>query len=434
MKKLLITMACIISGCVASNAQESITPPNITPGYGKSFFRRQQISFSCKTDGAKIYYTIDGNTPTAASTEYSEDAPLYIDKTTTIKAIAVKGDQKSDVSETICKKDLRAIAIVAEYGDKKFAMGKSKRNNTNEGHLAAQIFTERQTYTPSAFTNIGWFFKSDGTIVDIESRKYLSFDAAVTQLSTTNTKWEITDNNEIRSIEDNRTIGYETKINTDGYFGAYKDPKTAAHPFNINKGAYRTNITERVFGTWCLPYDVAVGDRPDATYYNILGKKTEANGKITLYLIEETGTLKAGVPHIVRNDKKDLYAYYLDEVEAITTPPPYQNVNGLIGKFEDGTEIPKGMYIIYENRIRKCGTGCTVNQGYAYINMDDVPEINESKANANRAIELSSGGTTAIDGINETNTNNLYYNLQGQRVASPRKGLYIVNGKKMIIR
>lgn len=426
-------MACIISGCVASNAQESITPPNITPGYGQSFFRRQQISFSCKTDGAKIYYTIDGSTPTAASTEYSEDAPLYIDKTTTIKAIAVKGDQKSTVSETTCKKDLCAIAIVAEYGDNKFAMGKEK-SSTNEGHLAAQIFTERQTYTPSAFTNIGWFFKSDGTIVDIESRKNLSYNDAATKLNTASTRWEITSNNEIRSQKENRTIGYEMKINTNGYFGAYKDPKTAASPFDIKKGAYRTNMAEKTFGTWCLPYDVAVGDRPDATYYNILGKKTEANGKITLYLIEETGTLKAGVPHIVWSEKKGLYAYYLDEVEAITTFPTYQNVNGLIGSSENNTVIQPGMYIIYENRIRKCGTGCTVNQGYAYIKMDDVPEINESKANANRAIELSSGGTTAIDGINETNTNNLYYNLQGQRVASPRKGLYIINGKKMIIK
>lgn len=428
MKKLLITMACIISGCVASNAQESITPPNITPGYGKSFFRRQQISFSCKTDGAKIYYTIDGSVPTAASTEYSEDAPLYIDKTTTIKAIAVKGDQKSTVSETTCKKDMRAIAIVAEYNGNKYEMGKEKRNNKSNGHLTALQQTEEVLYSPNFFAKRGWLFKSDGTIVDTESGKYLSYDESVTKLNTTNTKWEITSNNEIRSGE--RYIGY----NTDGYFGSYTmNGYTAAHPVDIQKGVFRTTPKEGSFGTWCLPYDVAVGDRPDATYYNILGKKTEANGKITLYLIEETGTLKAGVPHIVWSAKKDLCVYYLDEVKTLAEFPPYQNVNGLIGNYKDGTEIT-GMYIIYENKIRKCGSGCTVNQGYAYINMDDVPEINESKANANRAIELSSGGTTAIDGINETNTNNLYYNLQGQRVASPRKGLYIVNGKKMIIK
>lgn len=420
-------MACIISGCVASNAQESITPPNITPGYGKSFFRRQQISFSCKTDGAKIYYTTDGSTPTAASTEYSEDAPVYIDKTTTIKAIAVKGNQKSDVSETICKKDLRAIAIVAENNGNMYEMGKTQTKATTQGHLTAMQKTEEVLYSPNFFAKRGWLFKSDRTIVDTESGKYLSYNDAVTKLNTTNTKWEITSNNEIRSGE--RYIVY----NTDGYFGAYKDSKTAAHPVDIQKGVFRTTPKEGSFGTWCLPYDVAVGDRPDATYYNILGKKTEANGKITLYLIEETGTLKAGIPHIVWSAKKDLCVYYLDEVKTLAEFPPYQNVNGLIGNSKDGTEIT-GMYIIYENRIRKCGTGCTVNQGYAYINMDDVPEINESKANANRAIELSSGGTTAIDGINETNTNNLYYNLHGQRVASPRKGLYIVNGKKMIIR
>ena len=30
--------------------------------------------------------------------------------------------------------------------------------------------------------------------------------------------------------------------------------------------------------------------------------------------------------------------------------------------------------------------------------------------------------------------NNGYYDLQGRRVAQPAKGLYIVNGKKMVIK
>ena len=41
---------------------------------------------------------------------------------------------------------------------------------------------------------------------------------------------------------------------------------------------------------------------------------------------------------------------------------------------------------------------------------------------------------TGISNMNrETVTDNSYYNLNGQRVATPRKGLYIVNGKKLII-
>ena len=44
-------------------------------------------------------------------------------------------------------------------------------------------------------------------------------------------------------------------------------------------------------------------------------------------------------------------------------------------------------------------------------------------------------GSTGIENVNrETITNNRYYNLNGQCVANPTKGLYIVNGKKVVIK
>ena len=46
------------------------------------------VTISCATDGAKIYYTTDGNEPTASSTEYSD--AISITKAVTLKAIAVK--------------------------------------------------------------------------------------------------------------------------------------------------------------------------------------------------------------------------------------------------------------------------------------------------------------------------------------------------------
>jgi hypothetical protein len=45
------------------------------------------------------------------------------------------------------------------------------------------------------------------------------------------------------------------------------------------------------------------------------------------------------------------------------------------------------------------------------------------------------GTTTAIDRIAaEKMVNGEVYNLQGQRVAQPTKGLYIVNGKKVVMK
>ena len=46
------------------------------------------VTISCATDGAKIYYTTDGNEPTASSTEYT--AAISITEAVTLKAIAVK--------------------------------------------------------------------------------------------------------------------------------------------------------------------------------------------------------------------------------------------------------------------------------------------------------------------------------------------------------
>ena len=60
------------------------------------FVGSTQVSISCETSGASIYYTTDGNDPTTSSTPYS--APFTINATTTVKAIAVKNDQTSNIA------------------------------------------------------------------------------------------------------------------------------------------------------------------------------------------------------------------------------------------------------------------------------------------------------------------------------------------------
>lgn len=57
----------------------------------------------------------------------------------------------------------------------------------------------------------------------------------------------------------------------------------------------------------------------------------------------------------------------------------------------------------------------------------------------NEAIESRSLGfddeeVTAIKNIKVGADDNIYYDLQGRRILYPKKGLYIVNGKKVIIK
>lgn len=53
--------------------------------------------------GAKVYYTLDGSTPTSASTEYT--APIALSATKTVKAIAIKGSDSSAVASATYTKN-----------------------------------------------------------------------------------------------------------------------------------------------------------------------------------------------------------------------------------------------------------------------------------------------------------------------------------------
>lgn len=67
-----------------------VATPTFTPAPG-TYTSAQDIVISCATDGADIYYTTDGTTPTDESTQYTAGATgLHYESNVTIKAIAIK--------------------------------------------------------------------------------------------------------------------------------------------------------------------------------------------------------------------------------------------------------------------------------------------------------------------------------------------------------
>ncbi len=50
------------------------------------------VTINCATPGATIYYTTDGSDPTTSETKQEYTGPVFVEKTTTIKAYAVLGD------------------------------------------------------------------------------------------------------------------------------------------------------------------------------------------------------------------------------------------------------------------------------------------------------------------------------------------------------
>jgi hypothetical protein len=74
---------------------DKVASPTFTPD-GGSFNGSTNVSLSCATNGAKIYYTTDGSVPSDSDNLYS--SPISVTSSTTIKAVAIKtGLTNSDI-------------------------------------------------------------------------------------------------------------------------------------------------------------------------------------------------------------------------------------------------------------------------------------------------------------------------------------------------
>ncbi len=100
-----------ISGYVAPTKCEV---PTFTPEDGESFTETLDVVLESETDGATIYYTLDGSDPTTSSILYENQ--ITLSETTTIKAIAVKeGLDDSDVSTATFTKVLVINSYVIDF-------------------------------------------------------------------------------------------------------------------------------------------------------------------------------------------------------------------------------------------------------------------------------------------------------------------------------
>ncbi|MBQ9229859.1 MAG: hypothetical protein IJ190_01630 [Prevotella sp.] len=102
-----------------------------------------------------------------------------------------------------------------------------------------------------------------------------------------------------------------------------------------------------------------------------------------------------------------------------------------IGTYTADTEVPEENLFISGNKFWY-SNGTTKTKGFrGFFQLDDV--LADMTASA-RAITIVDG-TTGIKVVNaERLSDGLYYDLSGRRVENPAKGVYIVNGKKVVVK
>ena len=95
-----------------SEENTTVAAPVIAPE-GGYFMGSQDVTITCPTDGATIYYTTNGTTPTASSTPYTSSFTL--NSNATVRAVAVKTGAEAQESQpvTFTKRADNADAVTA---------------------------------------------------------------------------------------------------------------------------------------------------------------------------------------------------------------------------------------------------------------------------------------------------------------------------------
>lgn len=198
---------------------------------------------------------------------------------------------------------------------------------------------------------------------------------------------------------------------TDGH--SFKAPKN----FKATSAKFTKTVGDAKYATMVLPF--AVETLPSGVEaFNITGN----NGDVLTTTTAET--IEANKPVMLKNAGN--YNFTASNVEIAATTDDVQNNGLLYGAYSAKAVPTANTYVLQKQgddvNFYKAIDGLTVNPFRAYLT-----------ASAGARLTFDFNETNGIKSV-ETTADNRIYNIQGVRVDNPTKGLYIVNGKKAIVK
>lgn len=138
-------------------AANTVAAPTFSKAAG-SFSESFDLTLSCATEGATIYYTTDGTQPQAVIGDMYAGDPIHISSTTTVKAFAVKsGMTDSGVAEATYTYFNNKCANIAEW------LTKAAADKTNEYEITGEVTVSYNANTKADGTGYQYTYVQDAT-------------------------------------------------------------------------------------------------------------------------------------------------------------------------------------------------------------------------------------------------------------------------------
>lgn len=187
------------------------------------------------------------------------------------------------------------------------------------------------------------------------------------------------------------------------------------------------------YNTVCLPFtltanQVAAAFGASTEVYAFSESSTDANN-VTINFTKGDGSITANVPVLV-NATEASESQTFEGVQIVAADEA--KVEGtnfdFVGLYAPLAQIPAGDYFIGNGALYKSAGATSMKAFRAYI---------QNKTGNEAPVKMyidGEGVETSILGINAAEEQGVVYNLAGQRVNKAQKGIYIVNGKKVLIK
>ena len=458
-------------GTISFHYQGIVSKPTFSPKAGV-YSEAQTVTISCDTEGATIHYTTDGSIPTAESNIY--DSPITIETNTTLKAIAfLESGEQSKVAtanyiiRSGATTDVKTFKRVTSTDEIASGLRYIIACGT-KGKAAGKLTTSKYLSSSSITLDDDIITITDDvevfTLDESDEGKYSFMNTEGKYLDATDVKKLAFENNPSHSwiLENNNNAVEMVHVSYGTMTYNVTSPRFTTYTSNASTNMIRANLYVEYEEEPAQPLEIIIGNNN----YKLITSEDQLEGNVRYLIVSNADDQYVAYSGHASNKGEASIVYPMNDVISLTgtsddVPVPVvlqkQNQKWLIvdtqkesymGANKDNNylilnETASNDYYRWTISINTYGDATIQNSGkVSYLKYNIKGDMFRVYASGQNAISLykeeqeqqNHGITTTIDALRSQQKSSVIFDLQGRRVINPQKGIYIVNGKKVVIK
>ncbi len=203
------------------------------------------------------------------------------------------------------------------------------------------------------------------------------------------------------TTKDHVTFAFTAEANTTNtpreadFVFSFRGKSLTYHLYQPPQGrtVVRNGLTKGNLGTICVPYPVTA----------LMGASLWEIAYLTdnTLVLEESQTMEAGVPYIFKAERERIEGV----IGTAQPEPEAQAKNGLHGTLTImRDEELEGKYVMANNQLVRCGSGCELGPNRAYMELSEVPTTATPAKEGVRRMTMGMEVTTGLQGTKDKGT------------------------------